>query len=328
MKKLRTPLVILLCVLILSAAAGCSRQPVRDQPRPQPRPKSSSIGKSPARKWQMEEVRIEGKYTDAEIVKLDDGRYRIYYTVEPEVPGNQKEMYSSISSDGLNWQQEAGVRMRNRSFPDVVRLPDERWRMYYQSFKIIPGREPEVAIMSSISTDGLSWTEEDGVRIRVGLQGTNDTQRVAAPTVVRLPDDTYFAVYRGRAGENRFGQRDPIDNALKPIDYLISAVSRDGLNWQAGALIVDSDNEELYAQVDGPELVYDGSNLKLYYSSFPGVYIKESKDNGKTWSAEQLILKSTGPEFAPGDSTVIKQKGAWRIYFGLYTRGIFSARLD
>ena len=300
--------------------------------KPAKKPRSESAVKpstehSTAESWQEEGLRIAGRWADAEVVKLGDGKYRIYYTVEPEVPDNQKEMYSSISSDGLHWQQEKGIRMKNNTFPDVVKLADGRWRMYYQSFKANSKAGPELGIFSSISEDGLDWEEEEGIRIKVGFQGKYDTESVGAPSTIRLPDNRYFMIYRGSSGKNRFGKRDPVDNKLKPIDYLISATSTDGVHWQPGNLVVDSDNQYLRDQVDGPELVYDNNVLKLYYWSFPGVYLKKSTNDGRTWSKAKLVIKSTGPNHAPGDPTVIRQGKLFRMYFGLHTRGIFSAKL-
>lgn len=63
-------------------------------------------------------------------VKLDDGRWRLYAF---DQRGNQT-VGSFISSDGLNWMQEAGVRFSapagwQVTDPFVVRLPDHTWKM-------------------------------------------------------------------------------------------------------------------------------------------------------------------------------------------------------
>src|SRR3990167_7378834 len=41
--------------------------------------------------WTEKGVAIAGNYADADIVKLADGTYRMYYGIEPEVPGNNLE---------------------------------------------------------------------------------------------------------------------------------------------------------------------------------------------------------------------------------------------
>ncbi|MDZ7360455.1 MAG: hypothetical protein ONB46_06970 [candidate division KSB1 bacterium] len=63
-------------------------------------------------------------------VKLDDGRWRLYAFNQR---GNQT-VGSFVSSDGLNWTQEAGVRFTaptgwQVTDPFVVRLPDGTWKM-------------------------------------------------------------------------------------------------------------------------------------------------------------------------------------------------------
>src|SRR3972149_10346876 len=61
-------------------------------------------------KWQENGVVVAGQYADAEVVDLGNGRYRMYYSIEPEVPGNNLEIYSSTSTDGTNWTKEKGTR--------------------------------------------------------------------------------------------------------------------------------------------------------------------------------------------------------------------------
>src|SRR3989304_2731876 len=106
--------------------------------------------------WQEEGVAIAGKFADAEIVDLGGGKYRLYYSVEPEVSGNKLEMYSSTSTDGITWTKEEGIRKEFATFPDVVKLPDGRFRMYFQNAGVIK---------SATSPDGLNWMDDPGVRI-------------------------------------------------------------------------------------------------------------------------------------------------------------------
>lgn len=283
-------------------------------------------------KWEEQKVVIPGRYADADAVKLDDGpsassgraRLRIYYSLEPEAPGFEGQAYSAISSDGLNWMQEEGVRMKWAAFPSVIKLPDGRWRMYFQGSK--EGSPSESGIMSAISQDGLNWTKEDGFRIKKGQQGKYDTENVAAPTVVELSGSTYLMVYRGSAGENRFGKMDPFTGKHVPIDYLISATSSDGLNWTPQSMVVDSRNEELHDQIDGPELAIDGDSIKLYCNSYGGVYLLSLSKNGKAKTPSKMVIKADGPDHAPNDVTLVKVDNEWRMYFGIHTKGIFSAK--
>ncbi|HEY9206619.1 MAG TPA: hypothetical protein VIO58_11945 [Candidatus Methanoperedens sp.] len=113
--------------------------------------------------WKYGGIAVAGTYADAEIVDLGDDRYRMYYAVEPEVPGNKLEVFSAVSSGGMEWKKEEGVRREFSVFPDVVKLPDGRYRMYFQN---------QGVIKSAISSDGLSWIEEAG-----GQDGWDEQRR-------------------------------------------------------------------------------------------------------------------------------------------------------
>src|SRR3989344_13670 len=82
--------------------------------------------------WAEAEIVIPGNFADPDVVKISDSSYRIYYGIEPEVPGNNLEVYSATSNDGETWTQEQGIRRTQSVFPDVVKLVDGKWRMYFQ----------------------------------------------------------------------------------------------------------------------------------------------------------------------------------------------------
>lgn len=273
-------------------------------------------------KWEEEGVVISGNYADADVVETEDGNLRMYYALEPEVPGFEGQVYSAISSDGSIWRKEKGIRMKWATFPSVIKLSDGRWRMYYQGMS---ESTREFGIVSAISHDGLNWIQEEGIRIKLGQEGLHDTKMVASPTVIRLSDGTYIMVYRGSSGKNRFGKTDPKTGEPAPIDYLISATSKDGLNWAPKAVVVDSRNEEMRDQIDGPELVLDGDKIKLYCNSYEGVYLLEISKDGKPLTSPEIVLPARKLH-APCDVTLIKFKGIWKMYFGIHTKGIFSAK--
>jgi len=286
--------------------------------------------------WQEEKLVIPGTYCDADVVRLDNGRLRMYYSLEPEAPDFEGQVYSAISEDGINWVEEEGARLKWATFPSVIRLPEAqapempsgetaRWRMYFQGSPADAGPEPENGIVSALSADGLDWALEDGFRIETGQQGEYDTKNVAAPTVVQLADGTYLMVYRGSAGENRFGKTDPVSGQPAPIDYLISAPSPDGLNWTPRWVVIDSRNEEMRDQIDGPEVVISNGTIKLYCNSYEGVYALEVDQNGEAISPLQIALPAEGYH-APSDVSLIQINGTWRMYYGIHTEGIYTAR--
>jgi hypothetical protein len=66
-------------------------------------------------------------------VKLSDGTFRLYAFDQR----TGKTFSSFTSTDGLNWTQEAGVRLtapegKKMTDPFVIQLPDGSWKMYFK----------------------------------------------------------------------------------------------------------------------------------------------------------------------------------------------------
>ena len=162
---------------------------------------------------------------------LDDGRIRLYYydinegrqqmTLEME-----NKMYSAISSDGITFDHEEGVRFTSVDAydPDVIKVNDT-WRMYV-------GNIAENKVISATSTNGLDFTEEGtaltggavpdvfykddlyylytaGIDISTSTDGATfakTTNRfessintmTADPSVIELNDGTYLMFYKTR----------------------------------------------------------------------------------------------------------------------------------
>lgn len=257
--------------------------------------------------WKSQGVAIAGTYADAEIADAGNGIYRLYYSIEPEVPGNQLEVFSSISRDGVNWSREEGVRKRFATFPDIVRLPDGRFRMYFQNAGVIK---------SASSKDGLVWADEDGVRMDGAEAGFNiDT--VGAQTTLRLEDGTYIMVYRG-AINKKYSQEVP--NSITTI--LFYATSKDGVNFEKKGIALDSRNPEFKGWLDGPEWVqWDDGEPRLYFWSYRGIY--HLTYTGGTFSGDAVFDYTTSgnplnmfPPNPPGDPTLARINGRWFMYYG------------
>ncbi len=89
---------------------------------------------------------------------LADGRVRLYYfDIEEERSGltnSTNKIYSAVSTDGINFNEEAGVRFaRAGIFDPDVNEANGVWRMYVGD---INGNK----VISAISNDGLNFTEE------------------------------------------------------------------------------------------------------------------------------------------------------------------------
>jgi hypothetical protein len=163
----------------------------------------------------------EGYAGSPEVVVLLDGTYRMYYCHEyydAAKDDYRSQFLSAVSVDGLEWTKEPGIRIdcggtydRTRvEHIDLVKLPDETFRMYYSGLDGTHYR-----ILSAVSADGLTWTKEEGVRIDVG--GVYDSLHALSSVTTSLPEGGYVMHYLGHSEEW--------------TGHLLSAVSTDGLLW-------------------------------------------------------------------------------------------------
>lgn len=283
-------------------------------------------GEESEEQWIQEGARIAGTYADAEIIPLPDGKYRMYYATEPEVPNNQLEVFSATSEDGLSWQKEPGVRLTFATFPDVIALPDGRYRIYFQRFS---QEYDQQAIHSAISDDGLHFEVEEGVRL-VPTSGGLDRDTVAATSVIQLPDGRYRMYYRGTVNEKT--------DSMNPNPFttrLFSAISEDGLRFEKEPGVrIETRNDILHEMADGTFILQlEDGNYRLYFGSVDGIYQADSEDGLEFTLHPQPVFTGTfrpgmpsvgGP---PGDPTIIQMDDGYRMYFGQHTLGIYSAFL-
>ncbi|MDI6840965.1 MAG: hypothetical protein QMD71_09000 [bacterium] len=135
---------------------------------------------------------MERMVADPTLVKIENG-YRMYYkgATGPGGPGQARHrIFSAISSDGLNWTKE-GLRYENLNYPDygwtsvpdAIILPDRRIRIYCTS--------ATGGIRSIISSDGLDFIPEDGIRLPDCVD----------PNVIYLPDSSYPMFFATRVGQ-------------------------------------------------------------------------------------------------------------------------------
>jgi hypothetical protein len=122
---------------------------------------------------------------------------------------NTTTSQATSSSNGLTWAKEEGIRVDYGGVydsvhaynPVVVRLPDGRYRMYYCGNDGTYWR-----ILSAVSSDGLTWTKEEGIRVDYG--GVYDSQGAVSSDVFKsqdgrpklFPDGRYRMYYQGSDG--------------------------------------------------------------------------------------------------------------------------------
>jgi len=253
---------------------------------------------------------IDQQVTDPDILKLADGTYRMYYGTEPEVEGNQLEIYTATSTDGIVWEANPTAVMTMATFPDVVMLPDGKIRMYFQNAQ---------EIKSALSSDGIDFTVEPGVRISIGSNGESP----AAPSVMTLEDSTFLMVYRESVdGAYSSTSLNQTTTAFK------TATSADGLSFTVNKIVEDGRSAIYDGHIDGCEVFYDDNSvIRLRYwtsggtanaSSVQGQYEKTSSDHGSTWSPAVKFLYIHG-----GDPTYLKTGDTWHMYFTPNSDGIY-----
>src|SRR3989339_1285966 len=271
--------------------------------------------------WQHDGIAIIGQYADAEVVDIGNGIYRMYYSIEPEVPGNRLEVFSAKSTDGTNWKKEEGIRKEFATFPDIAKLPDGRFRMYFQNAGVIK---------SATSHDGLIWIDDPGIRIDKIELGFK-LEDVGAQGTIRLEDGTYIMAYRGTVNEP-YRTAEKIPN--KDTHIYFWATSKDGLAFEKKGLAIDSRNDVLLGAADGAEWVrWDHATgkieLRVYFWSYAGIYHVTYQDG--TFSEPVFDFTNNQDKMAkfppnpPADPTLAKINGKWFMYYGQHTKGIYYA---
>ena len=194
--------------------------------------------------------------------------------------------------------------------PRVLRLPDRSYRMYYTQILPRAGHptgandydNATTRILSAISTDGLSWTPEPGVRLTPEQAGAG-AFRVVSSEVVPMADGSgrlrmYF--------ESCLGAQST-ENSIR------SAVSEDGgLAWnleEGHRLRIGGGN------VMAPRIIFiDDGRIRLYVTQYGvGVISAISADCGTNFNLEGPRLPEDSTAFAP--EILRLPEGTYRMYY-------------
>lgn len=192
------------------------------------------------------ESEFEQVVCDPTLVKLPDGRVRMYYKGADTPHGGPGQaihkIFSAISADGLKFQKE-GVRVDSEtsgdqgwaSVPEAVLLPDGRVRLYF-----VTGDFSSNGLMAMTASDGLNFKERRGVNL----------SSVVDPAIVLLADGTYlllaaviderFAPYRARG--------------------LYLFTSQDGFNFDNETLLLEE-----VGVFDPTGVLFNDKTLRIYY---------------------------------------------------------------
>ena len=236
------------------------------------------------------------------MVRLDDGRWRMYYSVHSWKP-RCLGIAVAESSDGLHWTKPNLGQMRldgadtNRLVieglydnadiiqPQVVRLPDGRWRMYFWLHGQSQGM---VRYLIAEDDDGLRWKTLGVDRPAIFHPADREIGQSgwAAGLTAASPDDKFghlrtldwMAAKRLRSNDATYVYYDaerrlfemysvwllpnspetrrytPHDNAPKVLRTIHRRVSDDGLAWSAPELLITPD-------------AHDPLDIQFYYLS-------------------------------------------------------------
>lgn len=252
------------------------------------------------------------------IAPLLDGRYRIYFDQENRIK-------SALSKDGRELQVEEGERLEG-SMSSIIKLPDGRWRIYFST------SEGEKSVFKSvISSDGLTWTTEDGTRLTPG--GEYDPDDILNPSVITLSEGGYRMFYDGEV-------RHTVDDFSWRI---LSATSPNGLTWTKDQGVrINLEEAPLYANlVWNAHAEYDPEE-KIYRLYFTVKTTHEERPNGiySATSEDGLSFTVSGePEMESKDENIEAKLGNYqepfvfnfpegkRIYYWKSESGIYSSLL-
>lgn len=170
-------------------------------------------------------------------------------TVPGSTPAAGPEPESKEPATQFIWTVDSGIRLQDAAVPNIVRLEDGRFRLYYGG----PG-----GILSAISQDGLTFTKEAGVRVAAGSAGSAEMV-VSDPTLVKLKDGRVRMYYKGATGGGGPGQA---------AHSIFSAISADGLRFEKEGIRIDSHKtpDGGWASVPEAVLLPDGK-VRIYYVS-------------------------------------------------------------
>jgi hypothetical protein len=200
---------------------------------------------------------------DPTAVLLPDGRVRVYYS------DNQANVVSAISSDGLNFTQEAGIRLPAMPYSGsiagisaarVVPLSNGQWRMFFASNPALGITDAGPGIGSAISSDGLNFTIEPHWRVPFSAVNAGPGGQLGdGGTVVALPNGTY-RIYFTVDYPTKVGVATLSNGAV------MSATSTNMKNWTVDPGVRVGNGSALGGSAVHPDAIVNGDgSVTLFY---------------------------------------------------------------
>lgn len=230
------------------------------------------------------------------VVRLDDGRYRMYYSAlvygDRQFENSTAVIKSAISDDAIHWEQESGNRLESFSpdatlrvlCPDVIPHPDGGYRMYFEASCLDrPSR-----VLSAVSKDGLDWMPEPGIRMG------DDVFAYGSPR----------GVYDDEGRTRLYFHRAPYAKEADSERRIMSAISDDGVDFtieRDAGIVQEGELESL--TVYAPEVIRiaDGS-YRMYYAGWctepiHGRILSATSADGLNWKKDPGICLDYGGDY-------------------------------
>lgn len=238
------------------------------------------------------------------VARLRDGRLIAAFQHFPQDDERNFDRVAVCYSrdEGRTWTRPQAIMVegqdegQTRPFdPTLVPLPDGRVRLYFTSNRSPDFRRSTPQIFSAISTDGLRYTFEPGVRF--GVEG-----RVAIDCAVTQHEGLFHLIVpdNGTAEDFRPG---PGQGAQPPGGNGYHAVSRDGLHFERVADVKLASSRDRWLG----NLLSDGGRM-LFFGTGPGPWPVASRD-GTTWEPASPSTRISGAD--PG--AVKLRDGSWLL---------------
>lgn len=210
-----------------------------------------------------------------------DNNIRVYYVDWY----NGHVISVALSHDGVNWIYKRVVGLSPEWVdPDVVLLPDDRYRLYAS---YMPMDGPQDKILSAVSNYGISFTQEEGVRYQ--------EDQITDEDVIKMGDNWRMFVSKGPT--------------------TISTVSSDGLTFTREQEL------PINGSVTNTIAVENGYRIYFHSDEVDGVKIFCAfSADGRTWQSAVQVLEG-GPggsldwKGVAGPAVIRLPNGTYKMFY-------------
>ena len=282
-----------------------------------------------------QELGLPGYGTVAPL-SLNDRRLRLYAFEQRKPTGNA--FVSFLSTDGINWSREEGVRLKGANNEQITDPFVIRWKGSYKMYFKIEQRDPNTGIPeparppqrgavdvgnpATFDAQGRPnrsrsgpWNNDVCV-YRIGNSGTIEKlasfERAGVPTVARLKDGRLIAAHQ------HFSENNDVDFDKVAVHFS----SDEGKSWTAAQIIrIDGLSEGMRFPFDPTLVPLPDGRVRLYFTSLKGRLFEEDRpaiysavsSNGIDYKVEPGVR--FGIEGRPViDCAVVLHQGVFHLY--------------